>query len=142
MIRRLGVCLVRQTSSIEHAPKSHRSCLAQRKLSQAIRNMSITTHPSLIKVSTDSEYADTRPSLVLMPRSNRVADAPQAIGPYSQAIVSPPFVFVSGCLGFDPKTGAFVDGGIEAQVYQALQNLKSVVEASGSEVGKIVKTTV
>jgi enamine deaminase RidA (YjgF/YER057c/UK114 family) len=78
-----------------------------------------------------------------MPRSNRVcADAPQAIGPYSQAIVSPPFVFVSGCLGFDPKTGAFVDGGIEAQVHQALQNLKSIVEASGSEVCKIVKTTV
>lgn len=77
-----------------------------------------------------------------MPRSNRIAAAPQAIGPYSQAIVSPPFVFVSGCLGFDPKTGAFVDGGIEAQVHQALQNLKSVVEASGSEVGKIVKTTV
>ena len=56
--------------------------------------------------------------------------------------MSPPFVFVSGCLGFDPKTGAFVDGGLEAQVHQALQNLKCVVEASGSEVGKIVKTTV
>lgn len=64
MIRRLGVCLVRQTSSIEHAFKSHRSCSVQRKLSQAIRNMSVvTTHPSLIKVSTDSEYADARPSL-------------------------------------------------------------------------------
>ena len=73
---------------------------------------------------------------------NHVADAPKAIGPYSQAIVSPPFVFVSGCLGFDPTTGTFVDGGVEAQTRQALQNLKSVVEASGSEVGKIVKTTV
>ncbi|KAH9052313.1 YjgF-like protein [Lactarius vividus] len=83
---------------------------------------SVTTHPSLIKVSTEN--------------------APAAIGPYSQAIVSPPFVFVSGCLGFDPKTGAFVEGGIEAQAAQALQNLKNVVEASGSEVGKIVKTTV
>jgi len=82
----------------------------------------ITTHPSLRKVVTE--------------------DAPQAIGPYSQAIVNPPFVFVSGCLGFDPKTGTFVDGGVEAQTRQALQNLKSVVEASGSEVGKIVKTTV
>ena len=49
---------------------------------------------------------------------------------------------MSGCLGFDPKTGAFVEGGVEAQVRQALQNLKRVVEASGSEVGKIVKTTV
>jgi 2-iminobutanoate/2-iminopropanoate deaminase len=102
----------------------------------------VTTHPTLVKVSTDSESSEPGSILVLMPRSNRIADAPQAIGPYSQAIVSPPFVFVSGCLGFDPKTGAFVDGGIEAQVHQALQNLKSVVEASGSEVGKIVKTTV
>jgi 2-iminobutanoate/2-iminopropanoate deaminase len=49
---------------------------------------------------------------------------------------------VSGCLGFDPKTGAFVEGGVEAQARQALQNLKNVVEASGSEVGKILKTTV
>jgi len=70
------------------------------------------------------------------------ADAPQAIGPYSQAIVSPPFVFVSGCLGFDPKTGTVVEGGVEAQTRQALQNLKSIVEASGSQVGKIVKTMV
>jgi len=75
---------------------------------------------------------------------NYATDAPQAIGPYSQAIVCPPsgLVFVSGCLGFDPKTGAFVDGGIEAQTHQALQNLKSVLEASGSELGKVVKTTV
>jgi enamine deaminase RidA (YjgF/YER057c/UK114 family) len=64
------------------------------------------------------------------------------MGPYSQAIVSPPFVFVSGCLGFDPKTGTFVEGSVEAQTRQALQNLKSIVEASGSQVGKIVKTTV
>ncbi|KAH9973370.1 Endoribonuclease L-PSP/chorismate mutase-like protein [Lactifluus volemus] len=83
---------------------------------------SVTTHPSLRKVSTE--------------------DAPAAIGPYAQAVVSPPFVFVSGCLGFDPKTGQFVDGGIEGQAHQALQNLKSVVEASGSEVGRVVKTTI
>jgi enamine deaminase RidA (YjgF/YER057c/UK114 family) len=51
-------------------------------------------------------------------------------------------VFVSGCLGFDPKTGTFVEGGVEAQTRQALQNLKSIVESSGSQVGKIVKTTV
>jgi 2-iminobutanoate/2-iminopropanoate deaminase len=51
-------------------------------------------------------------------------------------------VFVSGCLGFDPKTGTFAEGGVEAQTRQALQNLKSIVEASGSQVGKIVKTTV
>jgi len=111
---RLGV---RYTCFTEQAFTSHRYRLL------GIRNMSsITTHPSLRKVLTEN--------------------APQAIGPYSQAIVSPPFVFVSGCLGFDPKTGTFVEGGVEAQARQALQNLKSIVEASGSQVGKIVKTTV
>jgi len=114
---RLVVGRVRYTCSTELAFTSHRYRLL------GTRNMSsITTHPSLRKVSTEN--------------------APQAIGPYSQAIVSPPFVFVSGCLGFDPKTGTFVDGGVEAQTRQALQNLKSIVEASGSQVGKIVKTTV
>ncbi|ETW86401.1 hypothetical protein HETIRDRAFT_406527 [Heterobasidion irregulare TC 32-1] len=83
---------------------------------------SVTSHPSLTKVSTEH--------------------APAAIGPYSQAIVAHPFVFVSGCLGFDPKTGQFVAGGVEEQARQALLNLKAVVEASGSEVGKVVKTTV
>ena len=56
--------------------------------------------------------------------------------------MSPPFVFVSGCLGFDPKTGTLVEGGVEAQTRQALQNLKCIVDASGSEVGRVVKTTV
>jgi 2-iminobutanoate/2-iminopropanoate deaminase len=51
-------------------------------------------------------------------------------------------VFVSGCLGLDPKTGDLVEGGVEAQTRQALQNLKGIVEAGGSQVGKIVKTTV
>jgi enamine deaminase RidA (YjgF/YER057c/UK114 family) len=51
-------------------------------------------------------------------------------------------VFVSGCLGFDAKTGTVAPGGVEGQTRQALQNLKSIVEASGSQVGKIVKTTV
>jgi len=51
-------------------------------------------------------------------------------------------VFTSGCLGLDPKTGNFVEGGVEAQTRQALRNLKGIVEASGSQVGKIVKTTV
>jgi enamine deaminase RidA (YjgF/YER057c/UK114 family) len=51
-------------------------------------------------------------------------------------------VFVSGCLGFDSTTGTLVEGGVEAQTRKALQNLKSIVEASGSQVGKIAKTTV
>jgi reactive intermediate/imine deaminase len=51
-------------------------------------------------------------------------------------------VFVSGCLGFDAKTSTVAANGLEGQVHQALQNLKGIVEASGSQVGKIVKTTV
>jgi 2-iminobutanoate/2-iminopropanoate deaminase len=101
----------------------------------------VTTHPSLRKVSTEGQCNN----LILMPGRDDTttpADAPAAIGPYVQAVVSPPFVFVSGCLGLNPKTGEFVDGGIEGQAYQALQNLKNVVEASGSEVGRVVKTTV
>ena len=70
-------------------------------------------------------------------------DAPLPLGPYGQGIVSPPFVFVSGCLGMDPKTGNLVEGGVEAQTRQALQNVKGIVEAGGSQVGRIlVKTTV
>lgn len=68
--------------------------------------------------------------------------APAAIGPYSQAVKAGDLVFVSGCIGFDPKSMLIVEGGIQAEVDQALKNLKNVVEASGSEVGKIVKTTV
>ncbi|EIW87245.1 YjgF-like protein, partial [Coniophora puteana RWD-64-598 SS2] len=68
--------------------------------------------------------------------------APAAIGPYSQAIKAGDLVFVSGCIPLDPGTAQIVEGGIEAQTTQALKNLKAVVEASGSELGKVVKTTV
>lgn len=142
---RLSVHLVRQPSFIKHTSKNHRYCpiATQLKFFLAKHNMTnIATHPSLRKVTTDSVFAcPLLPPQFLMP-SPRTTDAPQAIGPYSQAIVSPPFVFVSGCLGFDPDTGTFVEGGVEAQTHQALKNLKSVIEASGSEVGKVVKTTV
>jgi hypothetical protein len=100
---------------------------------------SITTHSSLKSISTESQSTSCSTS---WRRFNYTADAPQAIGPYSQAIVSPPFVFVSGCLGFDAKTSTVAANGLEGQVHQALQNLKGIVEASGSQVGKIVKTTV
>ncbi|KAG8686186.1 hypothetical protein FRC12_022678 [Ceratobasidium sp. 428] len=69
-------------------------------------------------------------------------DAPSAIGPYSQAIKAGGFVFASGCIPLVPSTGEIVKGGVEEQTVQALANLKAVVTASGSEVGKVVKTTV
>ncbi|EJD54364.1 translation initiation inhibitor [Auricularia subglabra TFB-10046 SS5] len=69
-------------------------------------------------------------------------DAPAAIGPYSQAIKANGFVFLSGCIPLDPATKEIVPGDVTAQTKQALANLKAVVEASGSSVNKIVKTTV
>ncbi|HOQ38461.1 MAG TPA: RidA family protein [Acetivibrio sp.] len=68
--------------------------------------------------------------------------APQAIGPYSQAIVAGPFIFTSGQIPIDPKTGEVVAGGIEEQTEQVLKNLKNVLEAAGSSMNKVVKTTV
>lgn len=68
--------------------------------------------------------------------------APAAIGPYSQAVKYGNLVFTSGALGLDPVTGAFPAGGIEAQAKQCLENLKAVLEASGSRVENVLKTTV
>lgn len=68
--------------------------------------------------------------------------APAAIGPYSQAIKANGLVFVSGCLGVDPATNKMVEGGVGAQARQVLTNLKSIVEASGSSMDKVCKTTV
>ncbi len=69
------------------------------------------------------------------------ADAPAAIGPYSQAIVAGGFVFCSGTTGIDPATGTAPDG-IEAQTEQALRNLAAVLAAAGSSLDDLVKTTI
>lgn len=68
--------------------------------------------------------------------------APTAIGPYSQAIISGDFVFASGQIPVNPLDGAIVEGNIEAQTHQVLENLKNVLEASGSGLLKVLKTTV
>jgi 2-iminobutanoate/2-iminopropanoate deaminase len=68
--------------------------------------------------------------------------APKAIGPYSQAIRVGDFVFCSGQAGLDPATGSLVAGGIEAETLRVLQNLAAVLEAAGSSMGRVVKTTV
>ncbi|WP_432736545.1 RidA family protein [Maridesulfovibrio sp. FT414] len=65
-------------------------------------------------------------------------NAPAAIGPYSQATISNGHAYVSGQLGLDPKTGNFVEGGVEAQTRQALENLKAIVMACGSSMTKVV----
>ncbi len=68
--------------------------------------------------------------------------APQAIGPYSQAVKVGPLVFTAGQIGLDPATGEMVPGGVEAETRQALSNLKHVLEAAGSSLDLVVKTTV
>jgi 2-iminobutanoate/2-iminopropanoate deaminase len=69
-------------------------------------------------------------------------DAPQAIGPYSQAVVAGGFVFASGQIPLDPSTGEFVEGGVAEQTEQVLRNLSAVLEAAGSGLEQVVKTTV
>ena len=68
--------------------------------------------------------------------------APQAIGPYSQAVSLGNFVFTSGQIPTDPKTGAFVEGGIAEQTEQVLRNLAEVLRAAGTSLEAVVKTTV
>jgi 2-iminobutanoate/2-iminopropanoate deaminase len=68
--------------------------------------------------------------------------APKAIGPYSQAIKSNGFVFASGQIPINPETGEFVAGGITEQTEQVIKNLSRVLEAAGSGLNRIVKTTV
>ncbi len=70
------------------------------------------------------------------------AEAPAAIGPYSQAIAAGPWVFTSGQIALDPATGAMVSGGAEAEAEQALRNLAAVLAAAGCSPADVVKTTV
>jgi 2-iminobutanoate/2-iminopropanoate deaminase len=67
--------------------------------------------------------------------------APAAIGPYSQAIVTGGFVFTAGQIALVPETMEMVEGGVEAQAHKVLQNLTAVLEAAGSSMNDVVKTT-
>jgi 2-iminobutanoate/2-iminopropanoate deaminase len=68
--------------------------------------------------------------------------APQAIGPYSQAIRANGFIFTSGQIPLDPATQQIVEGGVAAQTEQALTNLEAILKAAGSGLDKVVRTTV
>ena len=69
-------------------------------------------------------------------------DAPAPIGPYSQAVRVGDWVFLSGQIPVDPQTGEVVEGGIEAQTRQVLQNLQAVLTAVGASLDNVVKTTI
>lgn len=68
--------------------------------------------------------------------------APGAIGPYSQAIDAGSLVFASGQLPIDPQTGAFAPGGVKEQTRQSITNAKHILEAAGTDLAHVVKTTV
>ena len=72
----------------------------------------------------------------------QTSSAPAAIGPYSQAVQVGEFLFVSGQVPIDPDTGAVVEGDIAVQARQSLSNLKAILNAAGTNMGAVVKTTV
>ena len=72
----------------------------------------------------------------------KTENAPGAVGPYSQAIIANGFVFTAGQLGIIAGTTTPVEGGVQAQTRQALENIKTVLEAAGTTMDNIVKTTV
>ncbi len=75
-------------------------------------------------------------------RTVQTADAPKALGPYSQAVVANGFVFCAGQIPLDPATGDLVKGGVAEQTQQVLKNLRAVLKAAGSDLDRAVKTTV
>jgi 2-iminobutanoate/2-iminopropanoate deaminase len=79
---------------------------------------------------------------MLMPEEVRSTRAPQAIGPYAQAVAVGEWIYCSGQIGLDPVTGELVPGGMEAEVDRALNNLQAVLEAAGSGLQRLVRVTV
>jgi 2-iminobutanoate/2-iminopropanoate deaminase len=77
-----------------------------------------------------------------MPKVVSTNHAPKAIGPYSQAVISKGFAFLSGQIPLDPATGQLVEGDVAAQTERVLENLKAVLLACGSSLDRVVKTTV
>ncbi len=72
----------------------------------------------------------------------KTMDAPQAIGPYSQAIEAGGFVFISGQIPIDPKTGNPVQGDIKDQTKLVMENVKAILAAAGCNLSRVVKTTI
>jgi 2-iminobutanoate/2-iminopropanoate deaminase len=76
------------------------------------------------------------------PEEIRSASAPAPVGPYVQAVGAGEWVFASGQIPLDPRTGKLVAGEIEVQTERVLANLTAVLEAAGSSLGRVVRTTV
>lgn len=89
--------------------------------------------------SSDSPSTSEQNKQIVVVESTK---APKAVGPYSQAVRANGFVFVSGCVGLNMETGRIADGGVEAEVRQTLENLKCIIEQSGSSLSKACKITI
>lgn len=70
------------------------------------------------------------------------ADAPKAIGPYSQAVRVGTFLFLSGQVGLDPATGQLVDGGVASETRRALENLAAILKSAGLTFADVARTTI
>jgi 2-iminobutanoate/2-iminopropanoate deaminase len=70
------------------------------------------------------------------------SNAPDAIGPYSQAVVHDNVVYCSGQIGLDPDSMEFVGGDVESQAWQVMKNLKAVLEKAGSDFNKVIKCSI
>jgi 2-iminobutanoate/2-iminopropanoate deaminase len=77
-----------------------------------------------------------------MKQAISTTQAPQAVGPYSQAVLAGGTIYLSGQIALDPATGQFVEGDVAVQTARVLENLKAVLEAGGSSLGRALKTTV
>ena len=86
--------------------------------------------------------ADKNEAVITVKERIQTNRAPQAIGPYSQAVKANGLVFVSGQIPIDPKTGQFIAGGIAEQTEQVMKNLAALLEAAGSGLDCVMKTTV
>ena len=77
-----------------------------------------------------------------MARAVLTPDAPEPIGPYAQGVASGGLLFVSGQIPLDPATGEIVTGSIEAQTERVLANLRAILEAAGSSLDRVLRTTI
>jgi 2-iminobutanoate/2-iminopropanoate deaminase len=107
--------------------------------------LAIACFPALVRSQTGpikGPAAKAREKTTATRRVIKTDKAPQSTAPLSQAVVVGDMVFTSGQLGIDPKTGQMVAGGTEEQAEQVLRNLETVLEAAGSSLALVLKTTV
>jgi 2-iminobutanoate/2-iminopropanoate deaminase len=88
-----------------------------------------------------SDFRFKKEAISLEKKIIQTGRAPAAIGPYVQAVRTGPWVFVSGQIPIDPETGTVIRGDIRAQTRQALKNLDAILQAAGTSLDRVVKTT-